>query len=267
MKSNRLIGMVILLLLNMTLIYAIPAAKASSITPGSAKTNLETYSAFSPRSTTIETDRHFVSYYEDIVENYLVKNDDGTLTNVDCRATLNVITSDSSGKTLWKKTVPLELDYFGGFYSGEKYNFIVFGTSTSDDNRNAEIIRIVKYNKKFKRLGSVSITADDADTQVAFRAGCARFAESKNTLILHTSRKKFNGHQANLTITINSDKMEVTSIDKADFQYVSHSFDQFVLFDQYDNKYFPVYLDLGDGSPRAVVIHQSTPEELELPFM
>lgn len=265
MKIKHVIGMVIFLLLNMAFINTKPSAKASEVFIDPAETDLETYSTYSPRTTMIETDRHFENYYEAPVYNYLVKNADGTLTNVDCRAYINVITSDSKGKTLWKKTVPIEFGSFGGFYSGEKYNFIVFSGITNNPNK--EVFRIVKYNKKFKRLGSVSIKAEEADTQYATRSGCARFAESGDTLVLHTSRQMFNGHQANLTITINSKKMKVTSIDKAEFQYVSHSFDQFVLFDQYDGKSFPVYLDLGDGFPRAVVLHQATPEKLNLPFM
>lgn len=268
MKTTRILCIGIMLLLNIAFIPAMQSAEASRNVIDSEKTDFETYSTFSPRSTTIETDREFDRYYEDSVLNYLVKNADGTITNVDCRGEIKVITSDNKGKTLWKKTVPHEFGTFGGFFSGEKYNFIVFGSSTNPEkNPDGEVLRIVKYNKKFKKLGSVSISAKDADAQSAIWSGCARFAENGDTLVLHTARKKFNGHQANLTITINTDKMKVTSIDKAEFQYVSHSFDQFVIFDQYDNKFFPVYLDLGDGYPRAVVLHQATPEELDLPFM
>lgn len=227
-------------------------------------------STCSPRTTTIETERSFSTNYEEPVLNYLVKNSDGSLTNVDCReymGNIKVTTSNINGKTLWKKSIPVELFIFGSFYSGEKYNFMVFGSTTSVNKPNVEIFRIVKYDKKFKRLGSVSLTGSDTDTRSAFHAGSARFAENGNTLVLHTSREMFGGHQANLTITLDSNKMKVTDINFNSNQYVSHSFDQFVLFDQYDNKSFPVYLDLGDAAPRAVTIFQSTPEELELPFV
>ena len=51
--------------------------------------------------------------------------------------TINVDTYDSESYELKdSKKINMELPLFGGFYCGEKYNFIVFGQNNTSENNN-----------------------------------------------------------------------------------------------------------------------------------
>ena len=153
--------------------------------------------------------------------------------------------------------IPMELDYFCGFFSGEKYNYIAFGASNSEENPDKEIIRVVKYDKSFNRLASLSLTTSQCYAISIADAATMRMAENGSELVIHTSRtrpKTEDGlnHQSQLSIVIDTDTMTVKNYTGA-FQtnHVSHSFNQFVEYDGNDI----VYLDLGDAYPRSVVIN------------
>jgi len=84
-------------------------------------------------------------------------------------------------------------------------------------------------------------------------------AEYGDKLIFHTSRQRYTtddglNHQSQLTLIIDTSTMKVTN-DLGRFQknHVSHSFDQYVLF---DNNYH-VLLDHGDAYPRSVVLSKA----------
>jgi hypothetical protein len=97
-------------------------------------------------------------------------------------------------------------------------------------------------------------------TTSPFYAGCPRFAEYGGTLILHTSRLRYTSedglnHQSNLTVALNTNSMQLLEV-SASFpvNHVSHSFNQFVLFDGGQ----PVFLDHGDAYPRSVVLQKGS---------
>ena len=74
-----------------------------------------------------------------------------------------------------KKKIPMELSKYGGFYAGKDAYFLVFGQDNPQDNDNVEVLRVVKYSKKWKRLGAASLRR--ADTTEMFHAGDLRMAE------------------------------------------------------------------------------------------
>lgn len=175
----------------------------------------------------------------------------------------NAVVVDVYGKNaldlLESRTVPMELDTFGGFYAGETYNYMVFGQSNTEENDRKEVIRIVKYSKDFERLDSASITGGESFTIVPFEAGSLRMAESGNELVIHTARKRYTtedglNHQSQLTIRLDTSAMRVkNSMGRYQDNHVSHSFNQFVLFDS--GKL--VLLDHGDAYPRSIVLNRS----------
>jgi hypothetical protein len=69
----------------------------------------------------------------------------------------------------------LELPLFGGFYSGETHNFLVFGQENDAEDDSVEVYRVVCYTKDWQRVGSDSLYG--ANTTIPFRAGSLRFAE------------------------------------------------------------------------------------------
>ncbi|QSF45661.1 hypothetical protein [Paenibacillus tianjinensis] len=196
--------------------------------------------------------------WKSTVSSYLVSNSDGTVSVVEAGKEVTIDTYNANYERTATQKIPYELPLFGGFYSGEQYNYIAYGQENREENDSKEVIRIVKYDKSFNRISSVSITGGQSYTIIPFEAGSGRMSESGDTLVFHTSRKRYTtedklNHQSQLTIIVNTSSMTVTN-DLGRFQknHVSHSFDQYVLFDGGAQ----VLVDHGDAYPRSVVLHK-----------
>lgn len=185
---------------------------------------------------------------------YLYENETGGLTLVEKVArSIRVENYDSSFNLLSGCMIPGELDIFGGFYAGQDYNFFVFAKNNLEENKDAEVMRIVKYSKDWRRLGSASIS--DANMKEPLRAGSLRCAEYGGYLYVHSSRTMFKSgdglnHQSNSMIVLRESDMAVTEKDHGG-AYVSHSFNQFVLVDKEGHL---VTLNQGDAYPRSLVL-------------
>ncbi len=46
----------------------------------------------------------------------------------------------------------MELDIWGGFYNGDDAYYVVEGVNNESENDEAEVIRIIKYDKTWKRI-------------------------------------------------------------------------------------------------------------------
>ena len=162
----------------------------------------------------------------------------------------------SDFKYLSTKEIEMELPIFGGYYKGEKYRFFVFGQKNVEENDEAEVLRIVKYDMEWNRLSSASVCG--ANTVLPFYAGSLRMTEANGLLCIHTSHMMYKtedglNHQANMTFVVDEETMKVTQdyyiIMNSSTGYISHSFNQFVVS---DGTYL-YRLDHGDACPRAVV--------------
>jgi len=194
------------------------------------------------------------SRWSDPIHHYMYTNEDGTITTVDAGEKLYIQTYNASYKLISSTKLDYELPLFGAFYSGDTYNYIVFGQENDGQSDSKEVIRVVKYDKNFKRVSSAAVT--NAYTVAPFHAGSARIAEQDNMLVLHTARLRYLtedglNHQSQLTVLIDTGSMNVMN-DLGRFQsnHVSHSFDQYVLFDGSEH----VLLDHGDAYPRSIVL-------------
>jgi hypothetical protein len=201
----------------------------------------------------------FYSAYGGNFCDYLIDNKDNTRSIVADEFTeVKIVRYDASNQIISEKTVAYELSDFGAFYSGEKYNYIAFGQSNYEENDDKEVIRIVRYDKDFNRIDSVSIKGGECYTVNPFYYSGSRMSEKGDQLVLHTSRHRYTSddglnHQSQLTIILNTATMTVTN-DLGPFQanHVSHSFDQYVQFDGDDH----VLVDHGDAYPRAIVLQK-----------
>ena len=196
--------------------------------------------------------------WAETAKSYLVANSDGTFIRLENIGESIVIENYSSALSLKStKKLNLELPIFGGFLSGAKYNFIVCGQQNDDESDATEVVRVIKYDKSWNRLGSKSYYG--INTYVPFEAGTVSMTEDADRLYIHTSHKMYkssdgNNHQANLTFFIDKENMKslyenyiVWNISSG---YVSHSFNQVI---RTDGEY--VYTaDHGDAHPRAVVL-------------
>ncbi len=195
-----------------------------------------------------------------VVNSYLMENSDGTISRIEYISGTGVLVETyTSGYELKStKTITTELSYFGGFYAGENYNFLVFGKSNTSESDSTEVMRVVKYDKSWNRISQCSVYG--ARTYVPFDAGSLRMAETDGLLYIHTCHTMYAdedglNHQANMTFVITESDMTVAQsyydvLNISQAGYVSHSFNQFI---QTDGTY--VYrVDQGDGYPRAVAI-------------
>ncbi|QHT60205.1 hypothetical protein GXP70_09800 [Paenibacillus lycopersici] len=192
------------------------------------------------------------------VTSYAVSNGDGTISAIEAGAAVTIETYNAGYGRIAAKKIKNELPLFGGFYSGAAYNYLAFGQENREENDDKEVIRIVRYDKSWNRVDSVSVKGGESYTIVPFDAGSGRFAENGNTLVFHTARTRYTtedglNHQSQLTIIVNTSNMAVTN-DLGRFQanHVSHSFDQYVQFDGGEH----VLIDHGDAYPRSVVLQK-----------
>ena len=175
---------------------------------------------------------------------------DGSLSCV-CYADGKLLVSryDSDGTLLDERTVPLELPLYGGFFAGETYYFVASGQENRMLDDTLEVIRVTRYDRDWNRIDAVSVRA--CYTVEPFHSGSLRMAENGTTLLVHTARLRYDGHQSQLTLWIDTETMTVRN-GLGDFQanHVSHSFDQFALP---EGDGFAL-LDHGDAYPRSVVL-------------
>lgn len=198
------------------------------------------------------------------VWSYLSEREDGTLERLEYIENSRVIleTWSSSGKLLGSRTITRELPIFGGFYSGEDSNYLVFGQQNEEESEQREIMRVVKYSKDWVRQSACSVYG--ANTTIPFEAGSLRMAETGGKLYIHTCHEMYMAddglnHQANMTCVVDEGSMtmlqsyyDVGNISQAG--YVSHSFNQFVRTDGE----FVYRVDHGDANPRAVALTRAS---------
>ncbi|MBO4235303.1 MAG: hypothetical protein J5928_02505 [Firmicutes bacterium] len=144
---------------------------------------------------------------------------------------------DTSFNLLSKKSIDMELDLWGGFFNLSDGYYIVEGQTNLDEIDDAEVIRVIKYNKSWVRQGAAQITGNPAiwggEIRRPFRAGTVDLIERGNRLCLATGHEGYvdeqynQGHQGLFIVDI--DKMTMTG------RYVEgdywHSFSQHLACD------------------------------------
>lgn len=198
--------------------------------------------------------------FADTVKSHLYKIDDNSL----LRFQADVIKDkyyveyyDATLKLNKSLTVDKELQIFGGFFADNDYYYILSGQKNPNEKADIEAFRVTKYDKSFKKLGSVGLY--DCNTVIPFDAGSARFAKSGKNLIIRTTHQMYKSsdgknHQANVTIQLDTENMSIevskTDVSNTGLGYVSHSFNQFVTIE--NDKLLAV--DHGDAYPRSVAL-------------
>lgn len=192
-----------------------------------------------------------------VVNSYLIENSDGTLTRVEYDGSGIVVEYYSSDEKelISSKNIEMEMELFGGCYSGAEYNFLVFGQKNVDKDDDKEVLRVVKYSKDWKRLDSISYNG--IDTVEPFYFASLRMTENDGRLYVHTCHQMYDYHQSNFTFIINESDMTAFDDSRNAFVlergYVSHSLNQFI---QTDGKYL-YRVDHGDAIPRAITLVKS----------
>ncbi len=68
----------------------------------------------------------------------------------------------------WKQYIADELERFGGFYAGKDHYFLVYGQYNPNEEDTKEVIRVMKYDLNWNRLGSASIFGEQVWKPFAF---------------------------------------------------------------------------------------------------
>ena len=230
----------------------------------SDKPPIESYANY---ANTVIDDYDIDGSWANPIENYLYE-ENGNLVRVEAKDDYDKIENsrvsikkyDSQGNLLELKELPYQGEKFGGFYRGEEYNYLIFGNNNEEKNDSKEVVRIVKFDREFNELGSLSVNG--AYTVYPFDAGSLRCAEIGQTILVHTSRERYDGHQSQLTIAFNEDTLSLLNADDLDaFQrnHVSHDFNEFAMAD--GNEF--IVVDHGDAYPRSIQVSWLRTEALE----
>lgn len=196
------------------------------------------------------------SVWSSTVKSYLTQSPDGGLMRVQAGAidsqTLLIEYYDKQYNLQKTMTLQLSLPIFGAFYEDDSNYYILTGANNQDKDNTKEVYRLTKYSKDWKAQGSCGLFG--ANTTLPFRAGSARMARYGNYIFVRTCHQMYNGHQANVTFSVNLTDMSVvdkfTDVWNWNNGYVSHSFNQFI---QIDNGTL-LGSDHGDGYPRTIAV-------------
>ena len=157
----------------------------------------------------------------------------------------------SSFRKVSSKTIKKELKYADGFHAGKNYFYLFFSDLNREENNRKEVLRIVKYDKNWKRLGSASLYGQNA---VLIGEFAIRAAEYKNYLFVHTDHTMYKSgdglnHQANFIAKIRISDMAFIESSGGSFT-CSHSFDEHVVVDDAGNL---LILNKGDYTGAEVI--------------
>ena len=222
------------------------------------KVNAATKTAVKTQCTTYEGSNVGAQNYSrwtNPMKSYLVAEDDGSLMRVQYGSKIGgllVEYYDKNYNLTDTKLVDEELPVFGGFYATKDNYYVVTGQINKDEDNALEVYRITKYDKKWNKIKSTGLK--NCNTTYPFDAGSCRMDVSGKYMIIRTCHEMYNGHQANVTIQVDIDQMEITdsytSVADNNYGYVSHSFNQFV---KTEDGHI-IALDHGDAYPRDFII-------------
>lgn len=133
-----------------------------------------------------------------------------------------------------RKEIALELPLWGGFYAGSDGYYLVEGQSNTTEDDTAEVIRVIRYDKNWKRNGAASITSNPdlfgGEVRYPFDYGCVEMSENNGKLYIVTGHRGYveesigQGHQGFLMIQVDQSFMtgKIVSCD------LWHSFAQYI---------------------------------------
>lgn len=245
---KKTLSMILSFVMFFTMISGYHGKKVNAATKAAVKTQCTTYEGSNVGKQNYPT-------WATPMESYLTAQDDGSFMRVQYGSKINgllVEHYDKDYNLTDTKIVDEELPVFGGFYATDDNYYVVTGQNNTDKDNDLEVYRITKYDKKWNKLGSTGLK--NCNTTYPFDAGSCRIDVSGNYMIIRTCHEMYNGHQANVTIQVDIDKMEITDsytgVMNSSYGYVSHSFNQFVKIE--DGHI--IALDHGDAYPRAFTI-------------
>lgn len=187
------------------------------------------------------------------VSSHLFQNDDGTLTRVEYIGGKGVVVEEYTADYQFlrqKELIKPELPIYGGFHATKDNYFLAFGQKNPNNDNNVEVIRFVKYNKNWERLGDARLYG--INTNEPFIFSSVRMVDHEGVLYVRTGHNMYNGHQANMAFSINIADMKFINqfYTLGGPSIASHSLNQFITMDEP----YLITADHGDAYPRGILL-------------
>lgn len=149
--------------------------------------------------------------------------------------TLGIENYDNNFTITSKKSLKLELPWWGGFYAAsDGCYYLVEGQPNEAENDAAVVVRVIKYDKNWNRKGAADITGNASlfggQVRYPFDVGCVEMVDYKGMLYIVTGHEGYvdptykQGHQGFLMMAVNMGTMR-GSVVSADLW---HSFAQYI---------------------------------------
>ncbi len=186
-----------------------------------------------------------VSQFKDNSGNYCVAYADSSNKYLYIRA------YDTSLKQVYSRKISMVYPLVGGVVcDSDGCFYVVWGKSDSNSSPSGKsTIAISKYKKSGELVKTTKFKMDYSDsTKYPFDAGNCDIAIYDGVLVCNYGREMYNGHQSNDILAVNTANM---TQNKNYSNYVSHSFDQRVIFDKSGIAWFANH---GDFYPRGFSI-------------
>lgn len=185
----------------------------------------------SGKESTNQGRQNYEGYCSQPAQSSLYRNADGTYNRVEkIGKYIYAETYSASFQLRSQKKVKMELSLWGGVYTTEDYYYVVEGSKNKAKKANVTEFRIIKYDKKLKKVTSSDIK--NSNTLEAFRSGGCSFAEDNGFLYIRTCHRMYDGHQASVMMKVNMADLNViavySNVASTSYGYVSHSFNQFL---------------------------------------
>ncbi len=116
-----------------------------------------------------------------------------------------------------RSSLDMELSIWGGFYAGPDAYYLVEGQNNTAEDDTAEVIRVIKYDTGWNRIGAAAITGNPelfgGEVRYPFDYGCVEMTENNGILYIVTGHEGYvdpaynQGHQGFLMIAVDETSM------------------------------------------------------------
>lgn len=165
---------------------------------------------------------------------YLTATSDGYMRLYYDGTKIGIENYDSDLNIISAQTFEMELSIWGGFYKGTDAYYLVEGENNTDEDDDAEVIRIIKYDFDWNRQGAAKVKGNTmlfgGEVRYPFDYGCVNMAEYDGTLYIVTGHEGYvdssvgQGHQGFLMIAVDESTMNGSIVDSD----LWHSFAQYI---------------------------------------
>lgn len=147
---------------------------------------------------------------------------------------INIEYYDNNFDIQSKKSIAMELSIWGGFYAGSNAYYVVEGQNNTTESDTAEVIRVIKYDTNWNKIGTAKVTGNPnlfgGEVRYPFNYGCVEMTEHNGILYIVTGHEGYvdpmykQGHQGFLMIAVDEASMTGSIVDCD----LWHSFAQYI---------------------------------------